>query len=194
MTIFLVVDVPFTYSAIIRQPALRDLGAMVSTPHLQMKFLTSKGVGEIHGQQMVAPQCYDTSLKGSNAPLENFEIESTIRTQLVDFLKANENVLAWSTFDMPGISPEVAVHKLNVDPTHKPIRQKKWNFTKEQQAHMKVEVDKLLQAGFIRAIQYREWLANVVMVKKANGSWRACIDFSDLNRAYPKDPYPLPYV
>ena len=41
---------------------------------------------------------------------------------------------------------------------------------------------------------YPDWLANVVMVKKANGKWRMCVDFTDLNRACPKDSYPLPRI
>jgi len=51
-----------------------------------------------------------------------------------------------------------------------------------------------LSAGHIREIQYREWLANVVLVKKASGKWRMCVDFTDLNKAYPKDSYPLPNI
>jgi len=53
------------------------------------------------------------------------------------------------------------------------------------------ETKKLLDAGHIREIQYPEWLANVVLVKKANGKWRMCVDFTDLNKACPKDSYPL---
>ena len=56
------------------------------------------------------------------------------------------------------------------------------------------EVNKLLTANFIREVHYPEWLANVVMVKKANGKWRMCIDFTDLNQAYPKDSFPLPRI
>ena len=56
------------------------------------------------------------------------------------------------------------------------------------------EVNKLLAANFIREIYYPEWLANVVMVKKANGNWRMCIDFTDLNNACPKDSFPLPRI
>jgi hypothetical protein len=52
----------------------------------------------------------------------------------------------------------------------------------------------LLDAGVIRPVQYPEWLANVVMVKKNNGKWRMCIDFTDLNKSCPKDPYPLPQI
>ena len=46
----------------------------------------------------------------------------------------------------------------------------------------------------IRDVQYPDWLANVVVVKKKNGKWRVCIDFSDLNKACPKDPFPLPHI
>ena len=56
------------------------------------------------------------------------------------------------------------------------------------------EVSKLLQAGAIREVEYPEWLANVVLVKKANGKWRLCIDFTDVNRACPKDSFPLPGI
>ena len=52
----------------------------------------------------------------------------------------------------------------------------------------------LLDAGFIRKVYYPEWLANMVMVKKANGKWRVCVDFTDLNKAGPKDSYPLPRI
>ena len=56
------------------------------------------------------------------------------------------------------------------------------------------EVPKLQGASFIREVYYLDWLANVVMVKKANGKWRMCVDFTDLNKACPKDSYPLPRV
>ena len=51
-----------------------------------------------------------------------------------------------------------------------------------------------MSAGHIREIQYPEWLANVVLVKKANGKWRMCVDFTDLNKACPKDSYPPPSI
>ena len=59
---------------------------------------------------------------------------------------------------------------------------------------MKEETKKLLSVGHIREIQYPEWLANVVLVKKANGKWRMCVDFTDLNKACPKDSCPLPNI
>ena len=52
----------------------------------------------------------------------------------------------------------------------------------------------MLKADFIREVYYHDWLANMVMIKKANGKWRMCVDFTDLNKAYPKDSYPLPRI
>ena len=62
----------------------------------------------------------------------------------------------------------------------------------ERYKALKDEVDKLLNIGFIRKSFYLSWLANHVLVKKSNGKWRTCVDCSDLNKAYPKENFPLP--
>ena len=67
-------------------------------------------------------------------------------------------------------------------------------FTQEQDKAIAEEVKKLLEAGFIREVYYPDWLANMVMVKKANGKWQMCVDFMNLNKACPKDSYPLPRI
>ena len=95
---------------------------------------------------------------------------------------------------MPGIDPKIACHKLAIDPSFKPVQQKKRRHGQERSEAIKIEVDKLLKAGFIEEVPHTTWLANVVMVKKANGSWRMCVDFTDLNKACPKDSYPLPSI
>ena len=51
-----------------------------------------------------------------------------------------------------------------------------------------------MDASFIREVYYPEWLANVVMVKKENGKWRMCVDFTNLNKACPKDNHPFPQI
>ena len=56
---------------------------------------------------------------------------------------------------------------------------------------MSEEVERLLEVDFIREVFYLDWLANVVMVKKNNDKWRICVDFTNLNNAYPKDSFPL---
>ncbi|XP_068476980.1 uncharacterized protein [Phaseolus vulgaris] len=67
-------------------------------------------------------------------------------------------------------------------------------FNEERRLVVQEDTKKLLSAGHIREIQYPEWLANVVLVKKANGKWRMCVDFTNLNKARPKDSYPLPSI
>jgi hypothetical protein len=56
------------------------------------------------------------------------------------------------------------------------------------------QVNKLLEAGFIRPVDYPSWLANSVLVEKSDGAWRMCIDYTNLNKAFPKDDYPLPHI
>jgi len=76
----------------------------------------------------------------------------------------------------------------------RPIRKRRRQFNEDKRQAIKDETQKLLAAGHIREIQYPEWLANVVLVKKSSGKWRMCVDFTDLNKACPKDSYPLPSI
>ena len=79
-------------------------------------------------------------------------------------------------------------------PSSKPVCQKKRVFAHERDNAIKEEVRKLTTTEFIREVYYPDWLANVVLVKKANEKWRMCIDFTNLKKAYPKDSYPLPRI
>ena len=92
---------------------------------------------------------------------------------------------------MVGIDPVVITHRLNVSPSFKPIKKKRRSLAPERQKSINEEVGKLLQAGVIREVEYHEWLANVMLVKKSNGKWRLCIDFTDINKACPKESFPL---
>ena len=86
------------------------------------------------------------------------------------------------------------VHRLNVSPTFPPIRQKKQVFAQERDRAIVEEVYTLQDGDFNREVYYPDWLANVVIVKKANGKWRMCPDFMNLNKTCPKDRYPLSWV
>ena len=92
---------------------------------------------------------------------------------------------------MPRIDLRIICHQLAIDKKHKPVKQKRRVFNQEKYVAVHDEVDKLLKVGFIREVNYPEWVSNVVMVKKANGKWRMCVDFTDVNRACPKDSFPL---
>nr|KYP31996.1 Transposon Ty3-G Gag-Pol polyprotein [Cajanus cajan] len=95
---------------------------------------------------------------------------------------------------MPGIDPSFICHRLAIYREAKPVSQKQRKIGGERIEAVKVETQKLLNAGFIKEIKYTTWLANVVMVKKSNGKWCMCVDYTDLNKACPKDAYPLPGI
>ena len=95
---------------------------------------------------------------------------------------------------MGGIDPVIITHRLSVSPSFKQIKKKRRSFATERQKAINEDVGKLLQAGGIREVEYPEWLANVVLVKKANGKWRLCINFTDVNRVCLKDSFPLPQI
>ena len=95
---------------------------------------------------------------------------------------------------MSGVDPTVITHRLNVNPSFKSVKQKRRSFSPKRQKAINEEVGKILQAKAIREVEYLEWLANVVLVKKENGNWQLCIDFTDINSAYPKDSFPLPRI
>ena len=93
---------------------------------------------------------------------------------------------------MPGLDLGLVAHTLNVDPEAKPVAQPARIFHTEIEGQIVKEVQKLLAAGFIKPIQHPRWLSNIVPVKKKNGQIRCCVDFKNLNKACPKDKFPLP--
>jgi len=121
-------------------------------------------------------------------------LPSELQNELVNFLRQNAATFAWSVEDMPGIDSAVTCHELNVDPTYKPLKQKRRKLGPDRTKDVNEEVKKLLDAGSIVEVRYPDWLRNPVVVKKKNGKWRVCIDFTDLNKACPKDSFPLPHI
>jgi hypothetical protein len=113
---------------------------------------------------------------------------------LTRFLFNNKDVFAWSANDLCGVNRDVIEHSLSVDPSFRPRKQRLWKMSDDKAEGARNEVKRLHSAGVIREVKYPEWLANTVMVKKANGKWRMCIDFIDLNKACPKDEFPLPRI
>ncbi|KAL0451258.1 UNVERIFIED_CONTAM: hypothetical protein Slati_1103900 [Sesamum latifolium] len=106
----------------------------------------------------------------------------------------NKDIFAWTPQDLDGIDPGVITHHINLDPAISPVKQKNRHYGPEKDKIIQGEVNKLLTAGHIREIQFPEWLSNVVLVPKPGGKRRMCIDFRDLNKACPKDFYPLPRI
>ncbi|CAA0820091.1 cysteine-rich RLK (RECEPTOR-like protein kinase) 8, partial [Striga hermonthica] len=121
-------------------------------------------------------------------------LQEPLRSELISFLKHNSDVFAWKHKDMKGIDPGVASHKLNLDRTIRPVVQKRRKLGSDRQKALEEEVKKLIDNKFIKEARYPTWVSNPVLVKKSNGLWRLCIDFSDLNKACPKDNYLLPHI
>ncbi|KAL2230962.1 UNVERIFIED_CONTAM: Retrovirus-related Pol polyprotein from transposon [Sesamum indicum] len=210
---FLVVDTPFAYNVILGRPGLNAFREIVSTYHLKVKFPTKAGVDKRRKLDVIGGGDQVPEEKTQRIqPAEAHKIVEVIQgdpskttriglhlgeqleTMMVSLLRKNADVFAWSSSDFVGVAPEVIMHRLNVDPTMRPVQQKKRNFSIEKNQVIKEEVERLLNAGYISEVQYTEWLSNIVVVQKPGGKWRVCIDFTDLNKACPKDPYPLPRI
>jgi hypothetical protein len=94
---------------------------------------------------------------------------------------------------MPGLSRELIEHQLPIKTNFRPYKQGARNFKPEIVRRVKEEVDQLLQAGFMQPCRYADWVSNIVPVEKKNtGKIWICMDFRNLNRATPKDEYPMP--
>ena len=95
---------------------------------------------------------------------------------------------------MPGIPREIFKHALHDVPGSKPTKQCMYRFNDERRRAIGEEIAKLLAAGFIKEVYHSDWLANPVLVKTKNGKWRMCVDYTGLNKACPKDHFPLPCI
>jgi hypothetical protein len=114
--------------------------------------------------------------------------------KLLSCLSRNKDVFAWSSINLVGVSRSIIEHSLGIDPSVRPKKQLLRKMSDEKTEAAKAEVHRLLEARFIEPIAYPTWLANVVMVQKKSGKWRMCIDFTSLNKACPKDNFPLPRI
>ena len=104
------------------------------------------------------------------------------------------DVFTWDAYEAPGVDPNFICHHLNVNPSITPKRQPPRRLSKEHTEAVRNEVTKLKQAEAIKEVFYPQWLANTVVVKKKTGKWRVCVDFTDLNKACPKDPFPMSWI
>lgn len=104
------------------------------------------------------------------------------------------DLFAWTAVDMLGIDLEFMNHRLATFPDVHLVAQKRRKMSPDKAQEVKKQIQALLDPGFIWEVIYPTWLSNVVMVKKSNGNWQMCVDCTDLNKACPKDSYPLPSI
>ena len=113
---------------------------------------------------------------------------------MVEFLKKNIDVFAWDACDALGIDPAFICHHFNVNPSNTSKKKPPRRPSREHVDAIRDEVMKLKRAGAIKEVFYPKWLANTVVVKKKSGKWRVCVDFTNLNKACRKDPFPMPRI
>ena len=116
------------------------------------------------------------------------------KEKLIVFLKRNIDVFAWNAYKTLGVDQNFIYHHLNVSPSIAPKKQPPRHSSKDHADAVKDDVTKFKQAGAIKEVFYPEWLANTIMVKKKSGKWRVCVDFTNLNKACLKDPFPMPRI
>jgi hypothetical protein len=95
---------------------------------------------------------------------------------------------------MSGIDPDIIVHEIKTYLDAKPVRQRLRPVHPRKAAAIKLEVEKLLKADFIYPVALTDWVSNLVLVNKKQGTIRVCVDYRDINKACPKDNYPTPFV
>lgn len=121
-------------------------------------------------------------------------LDGSVKTRLIELLREYVDVFAWSYQDMPGLDTDIVEHKLPLKPECPPIKQKLRRTHPDMARKIKEEVQKQIDASFLVTSVYPQWLANIVPVLKKDGKVRMCVDYRDLNKASPKDDFPLPHI
>ncbi|GJV37275.1 reverse transcriptase domain-containing protein [Tanacetum coccineum] len=194
-----------------RMTGVRRIKAIPSTAHGMLQFLVTGGTVIIplkcamilgpRTQQPVVDQVTKEKIQVAihpEYPEQTIAIGYTLteegRKKLCGLLRKNLDIFAWKPADMTRVPHHIAEHRLNVREECFPVRQKKRGQAPERNKAICEEVEKLVNAGIMKEVHYHSWLSNPVMVKKHDNSWRMCVDFKDLNKACPKDGYPLPEI
>jgi hypothetical protein len=123
----------------------------------------------------------------------NKNLNVDYKAKLIELLREYVDYFAWSYSEMSGLSRKLVEHRLPIKDGFRPYKQPMRRFNPVIYYHVKEEVNRLLEANFIRLCRYADWISNIVLVeKKGPGKIHICIDFHNLNRATPKDEYPMP--
>lgn len=113
---------------------------------------------------------------------------------LLNLLREYIDIFAWTYVNMPSLDTDLVTHELPTNPDIHPINQKPRRLQHEWSLALKEEIEKQLDVSFLLNVQYPQWLANIVLVPKKDGKVRMYIDYKDLNKASPKDDFPLPHI
>ncbi|KAK1627811.1 hypothetical protein QYE76_002126 [Lolium multiflorum] len=219
---FEVVDLDSPYHALLGRPALAAFMDSTHTAYLKMKMPAPRGPLTVVGNYKVSMETASGSNLAESLVIaeEKKRMQTALRWLILKVeLSGNEWKLGLAGIQadkrdkehcagsgLPRahrVPRELAEHSLNVRKDAKPVRQPLRRFAEDRRKIIGEEVTKLLVAGFIVEVTHTEWLANPVMVEKKKDEnleaqapkvWRMCIDYTNLNKACPRDPFPLPQI
>jgi hypothetical protein len=135
----------------------------------------------------VKPGIFENVHIGASCSLDEIVTYTSLFKEFCD-------IFTWSYEEMPGIDPAIVVHEIKTYPGAKPIWKRLHPVHPRKAATIKLEVEKLLKAGFIYPVALTEWVSNPVPIDKKGGNIRVCVDYRDINKACPKDNFPTPFV
>ena len=121
-------------------------------------------------------------------------LEPSVKEHLIQLLHYYVEVFSWSYEDMPGLDVDIVVRRLPTKEDYPPVKQKVCRMRPDMSEKIKTEVMKQFNVGFLAVTSYPQGVANVVPVPKKDDKVRMCVDYIDLNRASPKDDFPLPHI
>ncbi|GJS34887.1 reverse transcriptase domain-containing protein [Tanacetum coccineum] len=191
------------------------LGANITNGDFRIWRALNKRPDELHGlpsgrrnsddlQQNVLPPREPTTTEGIKVAIHPEYAEQTVtigeslskkgRMELCNLLKDNMDIFSWKPADMTSVPRFIVEHRLNIREGCQPIRQKRRGHAPNRNKAIHEEVAKLVEVEIMREVHNHDWLSNPVMVKKHDGIWRMCVNFTNLNKSCPKDCYPLPEI
>ncbi|GKA51251.1 reverse transcriptase domain-containing protein [Tanacetum coccineum] len=184
---FVVVRSSSSYNRIIRRPGVRKIQAVSSTAHEMIKFPVTEGAIILRSGKIIPIKCAAVSRPEEQPPAAHQATEERIKVAInPDY--PEQTIMIGSTLTEKG---SYATYSNEGCP---PVRQKRRSQAADRNQAIQEEVEKLMDAGIMKEVHYHRWLSNPVMVKRHDDSWRMCVDFKDLNKACPKDGYPLPEI
>ncbi|KAK4845460.1 hypothetical protein QYF36_005345 [Acer negundo] len=157
MTEFIVVDTSSAYNAILGRPFLSGIRGVLSIYHNVLKFPVGTRSGRSQRGSIGSAQllCEEIPIRGEDLTKVvkvGGGLDPEVKEDLIKLLREYIDIFAWTHEEMPGIPLSLATHRLAIDATVKPVKQKRRHFNAERNAAVQEEVDKLLKAGFIKGI------------------------------------------
>ncbi|GJU31589.1 hypothetical protein Tco_1175178 [Tanacetum coccineum] len=219
---FTVIRALSPYNVILGRTGLRALRAIPSTIHSMMKFPTLRGIDTLVTRSAIISECRrlekkqvveeekkeEVKIKAVNVTKEILVslafpdqlvvigggLPKMYKAQMKLLLKDNMDIFAWEPADMTEVPRTIIEHKLNVNISIEPERQKHKVLAPEKSKVVTRDVCELVKAGIVPPVRYPTWISNPVLVKKCDKDCRMCINFKNLNSAYLKDFYPIPNI